>query len=362
MYTSSPALAPVLYIPGMIYQAGVYLRNRAFDAGLISARGLSRPTVSVGNLSLGGTGKTPFVIYLSGLLGEMGYESAVLTRGYGRRNSGKTIVLPAGKNEGFPASCLGDEPALIRRRLPDAWLGISPDRFRAANAIARHNEYVKTNRLIFILDDGFQRRDIRRDLDVVMIDPAQPQTVNRLFPLGALREPAAELRRAHVVVINGSGSSAIAGTRGAGVEATAERLRKYAPGADFFYCVQKIQNIVPFSDWLDSGASPNLQPPPETAFLVAAIGNPGRFKRDVKNMGIEARGCAFFNDHAVIGKKDWDTCVKAARQAKSEAIIITEKDAVKISNPPDFPLFVAVQNTELRDEARFREILARALS
>ena len=362
MYKPSPALASVLYIPGKIYQAGVYLRNRAFDDGLMSTRRLPRPVVSVGNLTLGGTGKTPFVVYLARLIEETGYETAILTRGYGRRKSGTTIILPPGENVEFSVSQLGDEPALIRRRLPEVWLGISPDRFSAARAILRRNmSEIRASRMVFILDDGFQRRDIYRDLDIVMIDPAQPPYAERLFPLGALREPIAELRRARVVVVNGTDSSDTSGTGIAPAGATTESLRKYAPEADFFHCVQKIQAIVPFSNWLDFEAPHPLPAPPVTAFLVSAIGNPGRFKRDIRNLGIETRGCVFLKDHAVIGKKDWENCVNAARKAKAEAIIITEKDAVKISGPPDVPLFVAVQNTELQETARFREILNQSI-
>jgi tetraacyldisaccharide 4'-kinase len=360
MYKPPSAIAPVLHIPGMIYQAGVYLRNRAFNAGLISAKRLSCPVVSVGNLTLGGTGKTPFVIYLAGLLKEMGHETAILTRGYGRQKSIKTIILKPEENADFTASILGDEPALMRRRLPEAWLGISSDRFYAANAIISQREQAKREAgLVFVLDDGFQRRAIRRDLDIVMIDSTQLPQAERLFPMGALREPVSELHRANIVVINRSFSPETVSTKNTCADDVTENLRKYAPETDFFYCVQRIQTFLPFQTWLDSGKTGHLPTMPGTAFLAAAIGNPDRFKRDVQNIGIKTRGCAFFKDHAAIGKNDWKACVDAARKTKADAIIITEKDAVKISSPPDFPLVVAVQNTELPEEERLREILNR---
>jgi len=360
MYRPSTALTPVLYIPGKIYQTGVYLRNRAFDAGLIPVRRLTRPTVSVGNLTLGGTGKTPFVIYLSGLFEEMGYKTAILTRGYGRRKSGKTIILKQGENRGLPASLLGDEPALIRRRLSESWLGISSDRFCAAHSIERQiKQLEQTNQVVFVLDDGFQHRGIHRDLDIVMIDRTNPPDDDSLFPLRTLREPASELRRAHVVVINGSVPSDDGGIKNIGNDALIDRLRKYAPQAEYFNCLQSIKDVLPFPLWLDSKPSHNLRESPGTVFLTAAIGNPQRFKRDIQNMGFEVRGCTFFKDHAGIGEKGWKMCVESARKAKAEAIIITEKDAVKITRPPDFPLLVAVQNTELSETVRFREMLAR---
>jgi len=346
----------------MIYQAGVYLRNRAFDGGLIPARNLSQPVVSVGNLTLGGTGKTPFVICLAGLLKVIGYEAAILTRGYGRVESAKTIILAPEEDTDFSMFQLGDEPSLIRRRLPESWLGVSSDRFLAASAISRRIESTKRGYpLVFILDDGFQCRGIRRDFDIVMVDPAQPPGIERMFPMGALREPVTELRRARVIVINGAGLSDTNGARNTHLEKTTERLRKYAPEADFFHCIQRIHEIIPFSAWLDVKVPQQLQAQPKTAFLAAAIGNPYRFKDDIQGIGIETRGCAFFRDHAVIDKKRMEMCVAAARKANAEAIIITEKDAVKIYSPPDFPLHVAVQKTELYDDGRFLEILQRVL-
>jgi len=358
MYRYYPALAPALFIPEKIYQWGVFLRNRAFDEGFLSVRSLRRPVVSVGNLTLGGTGKTPFVIFLAGLLNEIGYETAILTRGYGRIQPGKTIILPPENKNYLSALRLGDEPALIRRHLPEAWLGVSSDRFRAAGAIDRHKE--RADQMVFILDDGFQRRDIRRDLDVVMIDPTQPPDSERLFPAGALREPVAELRRARVIVINKKESTNNGKPRNASFEAIVENLRKYAPEADYFQCTQRIRDITPFPDWLNDQTPQKIHARPGAAFLIAAIGNPDRFTQDVQGIGIEIRGCVFFRDHAVIGKKDWEKCVAAARKAKAEAIIVTEKDAVKISSPPDFPLLVAVQSINLDEISRFREILQMA--
>ena len=363
MYRAIPILANVLYIPGLFYRVGIHLRNRAFNAGLFSARNLTRPTISVGNLTMGGTGKTPFVICLAGLLKEMGYETAVLTRGYGRQQSGKTIILPPGEDTNFSVSLLGDEPTLLRRRLPEAWLGISADRFHAASSITQHEKCAKqVDQLVYVLDDGFQRRDIHRDLDIVMIDSTRPPYTERLFPLGGLREPVAELRRAHVVIINCPGSPDAVGIGNYRIDTPhidriTENLRKYAPEADFFHCVQRIMTIIPFSAWIDHKIPHNLPQPPKTAFLTSAIGNPDRFKHDIQGMGIEIRGCSFFRDHVRIGKNDWEDCVSKARMLKAEAIIVTEKDAVKIYSPPDFPLFIAVQNTEFPKAERFREII-----
>ena len=364
MYKPHSAFMPLLFIPGVVYRTGVYLRNRAFDVGCLPARGLAWPTVSVGNLALGGTGKTPFVIYLAGLLANMGHDTAILTRGYGRFGSEKTIVLPPGENMDPDASRIGDEPSLVRRRLRQTWVGISSDRFSAADAIASQSLCLINEKKIpiFILDDGFQRRAVRRDLDIVVIDQMQPPSDDRLFPMGALREPITEIRRAHVVVVNGSDPDDAGDAGSVCYEAARESLSKYATDAEFFQCTRRIQAVLSFSDWKQELQSTSqMLALPGTAFLVAAIGNPDRFSRDIISLGIETRGCAFFKDHSIISNKNWDACVNAAKKAKAEAVIITEKDAVKISNVPDFPLLVAVQSVVIKDENRFCEILQRCI-
>ena len=359
MYKRFSAFTPFLYVPGILYRAGLNLHNRAFETGFMPVYTLPQPTISVGNLTLGGTGKTPFVIYLAVLLKEMGAITAVLTRGYGRIQARKTIILSPDDNSHFSAQQIGDEPSLLRRRLPETWFGISANRFSTANSISQQkNPEKKDGRFIFVLDDGFQHRKIHRDLDIVLIDQNQPPYSERLFPLGSLREPVAQLRRANVVVINGIVSPDATKTKNDSVSVIKEKLRIYAPDAEFFHCFQPIQDIIPYYTWIDAQKqSPSISDI-KTAFLAAAIGNPYRFKQDIKGMGIEIRGCAFFRDHAAI---DWKNCIKSAQKEGAEAIIITEKDAVKISRPPDFPLFVAIQTTVIPEAERFCQILQKRI-
>ncbi|MDR1728456.1 MAG: tetraacyldisaccharide 4'-kinase [Acidobacteriota bacterium] len=391
MHTLPPALAPVASVSGLLYRAGVGLRNRAYSSGWLPSRRLGRPVVSVGNLTTGGTGKTPMVIHLAGMLGEAGYDVAILTRGYGRRDAKRTIVLPptqappmetaqGGARETAPperhaagipepgdaepapvadapdAATIGDEAALLRRRLPLAWMGVSADRFAAGAAILR-----EAPRAVFILDDGFQHRRLSRNLDIVMIDGtagAEGLGDGRLLPCGTLREPPGGLRRARVVVINGGADDA-----GADMELE-RRLRRHAPESVFFHCTQRIAALIPFERWSKPLAPSPCAPaggeppsPPRSAFLVAAIGNPGRFARDVGLSGVAVAGTRFFRDHATVLPPEWDACAAEAQAKDADAIVITEKDAVKVARPPGFPLLVAVQATELKEPARFREIV-----
>ncbi len=341
MYQVPKALAPAAWLPGLAFEALVRLRNRAFSADLLRRRRLSSPVVSVGNITMGGAGKTPLAVFIARIILDLGKTPAILSRGYGRGSRGMHI-LPPGKDIPDPATELGDEPAWIRREVPQAWMGVSRDRFEAGRLVEK-----RKNGIVFILDDGFQHRALFRDLDVVIVDPTQPLEANRVFPRGSLREPVSELRRCHAIVINGSREEARM------LEAT---LLKYSVRAQVFRCEQKITAVVPFSDWANNefvGGRKRLK----TAFAVAALGNPSRFIEDLARTGIEVKGKRLFADHHTLSRSEWDSCCEQARRNFADAIVITEKDAIKLTHPPDFPLTVAVQSTEIFQPEAFESIL-----
>ena len=301
----------------------------------------------VGNLTLGGTGKTPMVLYIARLLRAHGYEPAVLTRGYGRANAGTTRILPPGAHP-LPDADPGDEPAVMLRHLPYAWMGISKDRIRAGQAIAK-----RAPRPVFILDDGFQHRRLHRDLDLVMVDRSQPLGRNRVFPRGTLREPAPGLERCHAVMLNGPMDDP-----GGGLHE--EEIRKFAPGAAVFRARQTIDALIPFDAWRAMEMRP-CGSRPRRACLAAAVGNPQRFRRDIELLGIEVPGVRFFRDHYRLQDADWRACAAEARNRGADALIITEKDAVKCGRAPDFPLWVAGQATGVSDAGAFEEMLLRCV-
>jgi tetraacyldisaccharide 4'-kinase len=346
MHKIPSALAPVAGISSLVFESVVRVRNRSYASGLLKQHRLSAPVISVGNITVGGAGKTPLVIYLAQKLSQLGFTAAILSRGYGRQSLNDSYILPPEQAVATPALTLGDEPALIRRRVPGAWMGISKDRFAAGREIAN-----QVKRPAFILDDGFQHRRLYRDLDIVIIDQSQPLKTNRIFPAGTLREPILELCRCHMVVINGMFDAKD------GVDPAASEVRAIHEKADLFYCTQTIRALVPFSSWLESRAAVNSDIMPQSVYLTAAIGNPERFYRDIQRLGIEVRGARFFSDHYWIKPDDWRMCVAEARAKSADAIVITEKDAVKLSQPPDYPLQVAVQLTEISDTGAFEQML-----
>jgi len=345
MHRIPSPLAPAAAILGMLFEAGVRLRNQAYTSGWLPQRRLPAPVISVGNVTMGGTGKTPLVIYLARTLARLGFGPVVLSRGYGRNNSNASLILAPGQPAPNPAAMLGDEPALIRRHVPDVWMGISKNRCATGHLIAQ-----RLQRPAFILDDGFQHRRLFRDVDIVVVDRSQSLGTNRIFPAGTLREPLSELRRCHIVVLNGTHDSR-------DPDPAEAEVRRLHGKAVIFSCAQTLRAVIPFSSWSERRVEGGASKYPHSVYLVAAVGNPGRFDRDVRRLGIEVRGARFFADHYAPRPKDWQICAREARARAVDAILITEKDAVKISQPPDFPLQVAVQETELSDAGLLERIL-----
>lgn len=341
-----PALASLLCVPGLLYESLVRTRNGLYAAGVLPQRHLPGPVLSVGNITMGGSGKTPLVLYIAQVLTQRGFQPAILTRGYKRAQGQETRILAPGEGVSSSAGVLGDEPALMRRHFSSAWMGISKNRFRAGSIISQ-----KLRPAVFILDDGFQHRKLYRDLDIVILDQSQALQSNRVFPRGTLREPLSGLHRCNAIVLNGTGD----GDTG---EPIAEEIARYHPKISIFYCSQTIESVVPLARWnmMDFRAEVSR---PLSAYLVAALGNPRRFERDVRRLGIDVRGIKFFPDHYWPAPGDWRACAEDARSKHAEAIITTEKDAVKISQPPDFPVMVSIQSTGMSDARAFEAMLLR---
>ncbi|MBZ5496874.1 MAG: tetraacyldisaccharide 4'-kinase [Acidobacteriia bacterium] len=330
-------MSPLFYVPGLLFEGLVRLRNRLYDASLLRQDRLPYPVISIGNLTLGGSGKTPLVIHLAQTVARMGGTPALLSRGYGRLAK-KPVVLSPGEEVRLPVQVLGDEPALVRQRAPQLWLGISPDRHAVGLQIAQRNVHP-----LFILDDGFQHRRLKRDLDIVVVDRSQPLAGNRMLPGGTLREPLAGLRRADLVVINGHCGN----PEHDPVEAL---IRKIKQNASVFHCTQAIERLVPFTAWRTGDCQAAPYPDAGPAFLVAAIGNPERFRRDVQGLGADILGVRFFRDHFCLQRSHWLSCAAEARAVGAAALITTEKDAIKLTDALDLPIFVAAQSVHLSEQ------------
>ncbi|NWG13479.1 MAG: tetraacyldisaccharide 4'-kinase [Acidobacteria bacterium] len=338
---------PFRFLASVLWKPAIDARNYLYDRGLLPVRRLRSPVISIGNLTLGGTGKTPLVIHVARLIIRLGKAPVLLSRGYKRRRSTPMTILPPGAAAERPAADLGDEAALVRIHVPEIWLGISPDRYRAGSAIER-----ALSDAVIILDDGFQHRKLKRDLDVVLIDPTQPLADNRIFPRGSLREPVTAVRRCHAVVINGDPAEA-------GPAEIRKCIAQLKADGLIFHCIQQISSLKPLAGRVSGTITPAGEGDP--VFLVAAIGNPQRFRRDVEGLKLEIRGCRFFRDHHELRPQEWEACWREASSRGARYMLTTEKDVVKLDREPGFPLYVAVQSTHVVETELFEDLVRRCV-
>jgi len=286
------------------------------------------------------------VLYIVKLLSRKGLCAALLSRGYGRSDPVLTRVISP--RTAALAAEVGDEPALLRLHAPELWLGISSSRFRAGRRILQ-----QLDNPIFVLDDGFQHRALHRDLDIVIMDPSDFGESGHLLPRGTLREPASALQRAHALVFSGTEDSL--------AQTDYRRYSGWGVGEErVFRCRQKIVRFVPYLRWPMAGPEIGDSILPQAVFLVAAIARPERFLREIQEQAIDVRGFRFYRDHSCLQESHWAFCAAEARRAGAECLVITEKDAVKISIPPPFPTWVAMQETRFRDPERFEKLVLRA--
>jgi len=275
-------------------------------------RRLDFPVISVGNLSMGGTGKTPCVLHLAGLLRDAGHAPAILTRGYGRHALAGDLAVAPGARVSVEES--GDEPQIfVRSGL--AAVGIGADRARVAALLLE-----RFPADVFLLDDGFQHVRLARDLDIVLIDALDPFGGGYVFPLGRLREPISSLSRAGAIVITRSQFCDLA-------PAIENAVRQANPNVPVFRA-----GIEPEA-WVDAatGAScPLVRPPFRTAGAFCGLGNPQSFRRTLERLGVELTAWFEFDDHHRYRPGELRSMAHQAGAADSTALVTTEKDAVNL--------------------------------
>lgn len=325
------------------FRMGVALRTAAYRRGWLRTRRLRRPVVSVGNLSVGGTGKTPFVAFLAERLMARGLKPAILTRGYGRRTGSGLITIEPGSGRAPDPREVGDEPALLARKLPAVPIVVSADRYRAG-LLAEDKFKVD----VHILDDGFQHFALARDLDIVLLDATQELSDRELMPAGRLRETCASLERAHYVVLT---RSELADPR-----PTEERVRKINSKAGIFHSSTKLQGVMDISSRKISALQAALEGP---AYAFSGIGNPPAFFADLAQWGFSVAARAEFQDHHVYKPDEITRLVANARKAGAKILLTTEKDALNFPRmeKTEIPILACVIQAEVHEADGFEEAL-----
>jgi tetraacyldisaccharide 4'-kinase len=269
-----------------LFSAVVAARNALYDHGVLKQQRLCRPVISVGNISVGGAGKTPFVILFAALLRQRGLRVDVLSRGYGRKSSGVLVVDADGSPLRF-----GDEPVLIARRLPGVPVIVGESRYQAGLEAERRFESD-----VHLLDDAFQHRQLARDFDIVLLSRRDLQ--DRLLPSGRLREPLSALTRADAVVWSEPGE---------------------LPSLPAPMPVWRVRR--------------QLELPPQSPlkpFVLCAIAGPQRFLRDLESAGVQVAGHHWFRDHHAYTEADIRELCREAGRAGADGFLTTEKDSVKL--------------------------------
>jgi len=291
-----------------IFGLGVRARNALYDRGLARSQRLSGPVVSIGNLSVGGSGKTPFVLLLGELLKTRGVKFDILSRGYGRKTQGVLLVDPAGSSHDF-----GDEPVLMARRL-NVPVIVGESRY-AAGVFAEK----KFGPQLHLLDDGFQHRALARDFDIVLVTPDDSR--DRLLPAGRLREPLTALGRADAVVL----------TSGASPDA-------FPLGQKLIWKARR--GIVPVNV-------------PAKPVVFCGIARPKNFVAQLRTAGIEPVAEAFYRDHHAYTEQDLRDLLNLRQRSETDGFVTTEKDAINLGGylAALEPLAVIPVKMELADAA-----------
>lgn len=310
---------------GPIYSALMKSREKLYQRGIFRSYSLPVPVIAVGNLVLGGTGKTPTVQHLACLLLQNGYHPAIVSRGYGGRSRKAVNVVSDGKNIFLSPQIAGDEPCLLAQSLPGVAVLTGVRRiFPCRDAVERlHAD-------IIILDDGFQHLAVGRDVDIVLFDSTALAGNSRIFPGGPLREPIAALNRCHAFLLTGENE-----TNRERTQKFVTLLQKRFPGKPVF--------ISSFDAYELRGpdgtvVGNRLQ---EKFFAFCGIANPARFAKSLTSYGVQFLGFQAFKDHTPYDQAMVSQICRKAVACGAEKLITTEKDFVKLQNcNPSLPLYV----------------------
>ncbi|MXY67713.1 MAG: tetraacyldisaccharide 4'-kinase [Acidobacteriia bacterium] len=336
-----------LAVPTAAWAAVARVRRWAYGRGLLTARRLAPPIVSVGNLTAGGTGKTPMVAWLVERLAERGFPAAVLTRGYGRDESHRTQLVLAGE-EVDPRLC-GDEPAMLAIRFaesaPSTLVAVGADRHAAGRMVADRadSEYL-------ILDDGFQHMQLQRSLDIVLLDSRRPFGNGYTLPLGRLREPVSSLRDADIVMITRSS---------AGHEYTAlyDAIREANPGAKIFRSRTVAKDLVEVGTGRVHQVGDLMG---QRVACFCGIGNASAFFRQGRGLGYDIVLERAYRDHHRYSHRDLEELARSAEAAGAEALLTTSKDVMNLGKAA-LPIPAHALRIDLEvdaDEELLDEILA----
>ena len=335
-------LGYLLHGASRLYQAGVVARGQLYDDRRVKISTLPCPVISIGNVTVGGTGKTPMTLFLARNLLARKLRPVILSRGYGGSASGQGGVVSDGRDILMDASQAGDEPFMMAEQLPGIPVCVGRDRFHMGmDAFSRFSPD------IFILDDGFQHRKLSRNLDILLLDAEHPFGNGFLLPRGTLREPLSGLSRADVFVLTRSKD------RDLSIEGFREKLRALnfqtkTVETPVYACSHTpvIRGMVKAGchdrkvwDRKDSGSS--------VVFAFSGIAKNSDFQKGLTRCGFQVKEAMEFPDHHPYSLEDMKTIAARAQVSGASFLATTEKDLARIGNGATFPLDLMVMGVDL---------------
>ncbi len=332
-------LQPLSYL----YEAGVRTRLGLYRAGALRSRTLPCAVISIGNLTAGGTGKTPMTMYVARYLQKRGARVVVISRGYGGSLKGCGIVSNGQEGEAgilLGAAEAGDEPLLMARRLSGVPIIVGADRFAAGTLAIK--EFAPT---VIILDDGFQHVRLDRDLNILLLDGTVPLAGARLLPAGPLREPVSALKRADMVLVKG----------GLLNDRDKELLRAYnLESTGFVYTPGAV------TDLCTNESLTRADLKGRALLGVAGIARPRSFFSTLKDWGLRLLGTISYSDHYPYKAEDMAVIREKMKTSGAEAIITTEKDGVKLSpllQGSDLAAYALSIDVRLKEKSTFKRVM-----
>ena len=338
-----PATVPISWA----YSAVVGARNWLYEHDALSVKKLPAAVISVGNLTVGGSGKTPLVAHIARHFLSQGRPVTVLSRGYRRASSGAThLVVSDGRSILAGVAEAGDEPMELAQQVPGLAVAVGANRYEVGMEL-----YRKRGPQIFILDDGFQHRRLARNLDIVCIDAEEPMETLGMLPAGRLREPLANLERAGALVWTrwreGSPSKSL----------ESRVLRSLSYDRPIFRSINNVSALHPLGN-------PKKTLPPDSlrgqdVGVLAAIARPERLRQDVEACGARVVWSCSKRDHHVWQPDEVRLLLRAAQSSGAKAVVTTGKDVVKMSLVGDVavPLYQAILETRILESEAFEVLL-----
>lgn len=325
------------------YGALASLRRTGYRRGWFPQYQLPKPVISVGNITVGGTGKTPFVMWLASLLHEQGKRVAILSRGYGRQSKVKNVLVSDGLSPKADWRSVGDEALLIAQKCPWAIVAVGKDRYRLGRWVLE-----QTACDCFLLDDGFQHLPLYRDLDILLFDALDVKGLTAVLPAGRMREPLAASQWATTIVFSRTESVG-----------SVERLQvSIEQSIGTSIAPLHVETVPRWFIHVPTGMIQEIESlRKKTCFLVSGIGNPSSFRSTLVSCGMHVVEEIQYPDHFPYSEKDVEALRLKMKRLGIDLAITTEKDAPRLreflrSDDPIWALHVEVNMTQGEEQIR----------